>query len=146
MDVSPLPTAERPLRSILAALMCTLAVMGLGTAPAVARPVTPELTGVNISGAQLNYSVDRPGRVFFDYIYPSERELDYFRKKGANVIRVPVQWERLQHDIGGPINPNELKRLQAVVDHAARLGLSNHRCTQFRVVPGCQNRFAFGAE
>lgn len=100
------------------------ATIGVAAAVAVAQPAASQLTGVNISGAELNYSVGRPGRVFFDYIYPSDAELDYFREKGANVIRVPVRWERLQHEIGGPIDPDELKRLRAVVDHATRRGLS----------------------
>jgi endoglucanase len=104
--------------------VCALAAIGIAAAITAVRPAISQLTGVNISGAELNYSVGRPGRVFFDYIYPSDAEFDYFRKKGANVIRVPVRWERLQHEIGGPIDPDELKRLLTVTDHAARRELS----------------------
>ena len=125
MGLSPMPTAElrdrRRLRRIPRSIVAAIA--GAGTIAAW-WPAAAQLTGVNISGAELGYAVDHPGRIFFDYIYPSDAELDYFRGKGANVIRVPVRWERLQRSVGGGIDPDELQRIRLLVDHAATRGMS----------------------
>ncbi|MBV9827130.1 MAG: glycoside hydrolase family 5 protein [Alphaproteobacteria bacterium] len=112
-------TARRMIRH--AVITALLWVLQSGCA---AQAADVQWRGVNISGAELNYSRGHPGRLSFDYIYPSDRELDYFADKGANIIRVPVRWERLQQEIGGELDPKELASLKHVIDYAARRKLS----------------------
>jgi endoglucanase len=114
MGLSPMPNL---LSAIVAALAAACTIAG-------PQPAAAQLTGVNISGAEVGYATGRPGRVFFDYVYPSDWELDYYRGHGANVIRVPVRWERLQGTVGGGIDPDELQRLRTLIQHAATRGLS----------------------
>jgi endoglucanase len=89
-----------------------------GTALEIASP----LRGVNLSGPEL--APDKlPGRIGFDYIYPTLVELDEAKAAGMTVIRLPVLWERLQPQLGGPLNEAELRRVRAMRDEAAPRGL-----------------------
>src|SRR5574340_181881 len=53
------------------------------------------LKGINLAGAEFNGS-KLPGVLNKDYVYPKEAEFDYFASIGANVIRLPFRWERIQ--------------------------------------------------
>lgn len=75
------------------------------------------LTGVNMSGAEFN-SAKLPGTPYKDYTFPTEAELTYVAAQGANVIRLPFRWERVQPTAMGPLAPAELKRIQGVVASA----------------------------
>ncbi len=94
-------------------LFFTVAAAPSGTGP---------LRGVNLSGAELNPD-KLPGRVGFDYIYPTPAELDHAQAAGMTVIRLPVLWERLQPQLEGPLDEAELGRLRAIRDEAERRGL-----------------------
>lgn len=80
------------------------------------------LTGVNLAGAEFN-GKKIPGEVFKDYTYPSTAELDYIASQGANIIRLPFLWERLQPQANGPFDQAELGRLRATVQNAKTRGL-----------------------
>ena len=58
-----------------------------------------------------------------DYIYPDPNTIAYFAAKGMNIIRVPVLWERLQHQLGGDLDSAEMGRLDAVINYAASKGM-----------------------
>ena len=89
-----------------------------GGQPAAAKPPPPDPArpalacpqfGVNLSGGEFGSAL--PGTYGVDYLYPgidaqgynNAWELDYFHSKGLNLIRLPLQWERLQHDLYGPL-------------------------------------------
>lgn len=74
------------------------------------------LVGVNIAGAEFGESV--PGIAGQHYFYPDAATIDYFASKGMNTIRLPVLWERLQHQLGENVDEAEMQRLDAVVNHA----------------------------
>jgi endoglucanase len=79
--------------------------------------------GVNIAGAE--FAADRlPGRVNFDYHYPSTEELVDAARAGSNIIRLPFLWERLQPVLGEPFNEAESKNLEAAVRSARALNLA----------------------
>ena len=80
------------------------------------------LTGVNLAGAEFNSS-KLPGEPNKDYVYPDEKELRFIARQGANVIRLPFRWERIQTHPGGPLALEELKRLQETVTDAHKNGL-----------------------
>ena len=79
------------------------------------------LTGVNLAGAEFGSTL--PGTVFKDYVYPNSSELTYIAGKGANAIRLPFRWERLQFQAKGPLNPSELQLIQSTVAAAKAKGL-----------------------
>lgn len=76
-----------------------------------------QYTGVNIPDAAFGSS-SIPGTYGKDYIYPQPSTVDYFAKKGMNIIRLPVLWERLQHRLQGDLDNDEMKRLDALIDYA----------------------------
>ena len=99
------------------------AALALALAVALASPSQAaglaQMKGVNIEGAEANGD-KLPGRLNFDFIYPSEFELNSFASEGMNVIRLPVLWERLQPDLAGGLAPEELQRLRTTVGQATR--------------------------
>jgi endoglucanase len=94
--------------------------------PALACP----LLGVNLSGGEFGSTL--PGVYGVDYLYPgvnamgydNEWELDYFHSKGLNLIRLNVQWERLQHDLNGPLTTFDLDLIDQVLANAAARGMT----------------------
>jgi endoglucanase len=81
------------------------------------------MTGVNIAGAEFG-GTKLPGKAGSDYFYPSPATIDYFAAKGMNTLRVPFRWERLQGTLDGEFDAEELKRLDAVVQHATAKNLN----------------------
>jgi endoglucanase len=98
-------------------------VGNIGSAPAVAGEEALRFTGINIAGADFGRR-KIPGRAGTDYFYPSTATIDYFADKGMNIIRLPFLWERLQPVLGGDLDPDEFKRIDAVVAHATSRGVS----------------------
>lgn len=91
-------------------------------APGAAAPASGGhmMLGVNISGGEFGKVGDAYG---YGYIYPSHSEIDYYASKGMDVIRVPFDWERLQHTKFGALDSAELSRLDDVVHYAGSKGL-----------------------
>lgn len=83
---------------------------------------SPRLAGVNIAGAEFN-SKNLPGIFNKNYTYPINAELQFAAAQGANVMRLPIRWERIQQTIKGPLDPLELKRIQDTVQNASANGL-----------------------
>jgi len=122
---------------IFAVCLAMLSIGAFGTgrpSTANAAPKTPpapcQQFGVNLSGGEFGSNL--PGTYGVDYIYPgidaegftNAWELDYFHSKGLNLIRVPLQWERLQHDLNGPLSTFDLGLIDQVVANAAARGMS----------------------
>lgn len=76
--------------------------------------------GVNLAGAEFGGDSARYG---YDYIYPGAESIDYYASKGMEVIRLPFQWEHLQPTMNGPLNTEELQRIETVVDYANSKGM-----------------------
>ena len=79
------------------------------------------LRGVNLSGAEFN-SRQLPGEMFRHYTYPSAEDYQYFAQKGANLIRLPIRWERIQQSLRGELDGGELAQIRKAVDHARANG------------------------
>jgi endoglucanase len=81
----------------------------------------PQLLGVNLAGAGFG-TKNLPGRYGFDYIYPKAHEIDYFIDKGMSIFRMAFRWERIQHQLGGPLDSTELERMTKAVNYATSHG------------------------
>jgi endoglucanase len=98
--------------------------------PAVHTPLTCPQFGVNLSAGEFGSAL--PGVYGFDYIYPgiddgthsNAWELDYFHSKGLNLIRLGVRWERLQHDLYGPLTDYDIGLIDQVLANAAARGMT----------------------
>ena len=105
-------------------IQCTLGALlaGVGFSAQAGCLDQARLTGVNLAGAEFN-AKKLPGVVFKDYTYPSKAELAFIASQGANIIRLPFAWERLQPVAMGPLNQAELGHLRSTVANANALGL-----------------------
>jgi len=77
--------------------------------------------GVNISGAEFGMN-NLPGRYNTDYTFNSEPTFRYFAARNLNLIRFPLQWERLQPTLQGPLDPAYLGLLKSAVAWARNSG------------------------
>ncbi|MGV3508421.1 MAG: cellulase family glycosylhydrolase, partial [Sphingobacteriaceae bacterium] len=78
--------------------------------------------GVNASGAE--FAHDKvPGIFNKNYTYPTVAQLDYFKAKGLTLFRMPFLWERIQHELDGELDKEELSRMMAFVDAARERNL-----------------------
>lgn len=77
--------------------------------------------GVNLAGAEFGRGM--PGAFGRDYIYPNQGEVDYFKGKGMNLVRLPFRWERLQRALYAELDPDELARLDGLVRETTAKGV-----------------------
>ena len=80
------------------------------------------LRGVNLAGAEFN-GERLPGTLFKDFVYPTDTDLRYFAEQGANTVRLPFRWERLQPTLNAPLDDGELGRIVKAAASARKLGL-----------------------
>ena len=73
--------------------------------------------GINLACAEFAEG-NMPGVYGKHYRYPGIEELDYFKKKGLTLVRLPFKWERLQPQLFGPLDIVELSRLKEFVSAA----------------------------
>ena len=78
----------------------------------------PQPFGLNMAGA--DFGKNFPGVFNKDYTYPTPANLDYMVSKGFKLMRLPFKWDRIQHNLFGELNKEELARLKGVVDEAAK--------------------------
>jgi endoglucanase len=78
--------------------------------------------GVNLAGAEFGEN-SLPGTNNQNYIYPNQTEVDYYRSKGMNIIRLCFRWERLQQATNASLNATELGRLNTFVSTTTAKGM-----------------------
>jgi aryl-phospho-beta-D-glucosidase BglC (GH1 family) len=71
---------------------------------------------------ELNNDHHLPGDFGTNYKTPTFCEVDYFVSRGMNVIRLPFLWERVQRSLNADLDPQELGRLQDLVNYATARG------------------------
>jgi endoglucanase len=131
---SPTSTAL-PLRSstatstatVLPSASPTLTVTVMPTVSATPAPIQPlsggaKSYGVNLAGAE--FGADRlPGTLGVDYVYPTESwRNSYFASKGQRLVRLPIQWERVQPQAGGSLSAVDVAEIRRVLDSAQSAG------------------------
>ena len=123
-----------PLRRV--SLVIVLSIMSLSAfelfaaEPLAPLPRTKKLPlGVSLAGAEFgcessDFSNENPGRVGKEYTFPESETIKYFASAGANVLRIPFRWERIQPQLGKPLDRQHLKELKQLATYARR-----HRTT-----------------
>jgi endoglucanase len=93
---------------------------------------TPYPSGVAFRGinrAGLEYGDDWngwTGQTFYDQPSHAEilNELAYLKAKGMNVIRLPISWERLQHQLYGALDAAYVSLMMDYIDSATAAGFA----------------------
>lgn len=78
--------------------------------------------GVNLAGAEFN-DKKLPGVLNKDFVYPNDAQLDYFAAAGANAIRLPFLWQRIQPILGRPLSNSELENIKTILAKAKLRGM-----------------------
>jgi endoglucanase len=104
-----------------AALCAAVLLLSYPTCSADGEEIAP-LRGVNLPSAA--FGASSGVRAYgYEYIYPDRESIDYFAGKGMNAIRLPFRWENLQPLAKSSLDPDELARIDGVVDLAAEKGM-----------------------
>jgi endoglucanase len=104
-------------------------------AEGVSANVPPEAShlGVNLAVGEFGKT---PGVFNKDYTYPGMKDFAHFQSKGLGLARIPFKWERVQPRLMAPLDPTELRRLDAMVAAAeaagAKLLLDVHNYARYR--------------
>ena len=105
--------------------------------------------GVSLAGAEFGsqrpeFSNRNPGICGRDYIYPSEPTITYFAQQGLGLLRLPFRSERLQPELGQPLDAAELQRIHQVLhlaaEHDAQVILDLHNYARYRMVVSGRTR------
>src|SRR5258708_35814161 len=104
--------------------LLALAAFGVPATQPTTSPLTllPRMYGINLCAAEFGQST-LPGKLGKHYTYPTTQELDYYHRKGLDLIRFPFRWERVQRAINGPLDPEELNRMDAFVAACRQRGM-----------------------
>lgn len=73
--------------------------------------------GVNLAGAEF-----APNDPTYQHIYPTA-SLPYYADKGIRLVRLPFLWERIQPELGSPLNTNEVQKMTLFLDQAQSMGM-----------------------
>lgn len=79
----------------------------------------PFKLGINLCGAEFGFQ-NLPGTINKDYVYPTESDIQYFARKGFGVIALPFRWERIQHELNGELDDNELSEIKSFLVKCSR--------------------------
>jgi hypothetical protein len=106
----------------------------LGAAVLEAHLATAPWRGISVAGAEFGtpgpletptarFSNAKPGTDNDAYHYDQAGTFTYLWSRGIRLVRLPFRWERIQPQLGQPLDPDELGRLQVAVGHANAAGL-----------------------
>lgn len=85
--------------------------------------------GVAVAGGEFgtqapSFSNEFPGTYGADYRFDPPETFSYLARRGHRLVRLPFRWERIQPQLGAPLDPLELGRLRSAVAGARAAGLS----------------------
>lgn len=141
-----LPITRRSLLQTSAAWACAHLVAGDETKGPAHPPSSyfdGDVRAVNLAGAEFGTDSDRfsnrrPGVHGVDYLYPSAPTIEYFAAHGFRLFRLPVCWERLQPELGGPLDQAELAHVRRVINTAdgcdGKILIDLHNYARYRTV------------
>ena len=79
--------------------------------------------GVNLAGAEFGHGSPIPGIIDVHYFYPTVQDFDYWKSKGLTLLRVPFKWERIQHEVDGKLNKDEVAKIKFLLNEAEKRDL-----------------------
>jgi len=115
------PTPSSAMALAAPASAAALTKTSVSASPAIIAPSRVPLAGVNISGGEFGAL---PGKINYQYIYPSNAEIDYFYNNGMRILRIPFRWERLQPTLFGPLATADRVALKAATTYATSKGMT----------------------
>ena len=65
-----------------------------------------------------------PGSEGTDYTFNNEQTFQYFAAERLTLLRIPIQWERMQPHLNGPLDANYLAGLKREIGWANQYGMS----------------------
>src|ERR1041384_2949656 len=86
-----------------------------------AYPTGVKHRGLNRAGAEYGDEWDGwTGQEFFTFPTKTElaAELKYYAIKGFNILRLPISWERLQHELNGDLDTSYLNQVKSFIKQA----------------------------
>ena len=83
--------------------------------------------GVSFAGAEFGvtktgFSNLSPGKVGVDYHFNSTKHIKFFNQEGIQFFRIPLRWERIQPELGGPLDLKHLQYIREFAAKASRVG------------------------
>jgi endoglucanase len=109
------------------------------------HPYGEAALGMNLAGPEFGmevpgYSNLSPGKLGEDYRFPDNKTVEAFSGLGFRVVRLPLAWERIQPQPGGPIDAAYLSGVLELLDagqiHGARVVLDLHAYGRYRLGTG----------
>ena len=82
-----------------------------GAAPA-SLPAEVGMVGVNLACGEFGKEPSVYGKT---YIYPAEKQYEYWAGKGLFVVRLPFRWQRLQKKLMADLDETEMARIDASI-------------------------------
>lgn len=79
---------------------------------------TAGIRGVNLSGAEWGKNSSQDSQ-----FWPTAQELDYYKSKGMNTVRLAISWEQFQPTLNGSLDPSEMARLDNFLHEADARGM-----------------------
>lgn len=105
-------------------LLCAFSLAALA-APGNAQVKGLNGIGINLAGPEFSTNLETfsnltPGIYDTDYVFPGEATVRFFANQNANFIRLPIRWERVQSQPGGPLDQEYLNRILTFCDYAEK--------------------------
>ena len=83
---------------------------------------TVDLVGINLSGAGFASHI-LPGVNGKNYIFPTEAYFSQWSARGIKLVRFPIIWERLQPQLGAPLDKDYAQLIDQTFDFARKHGI-----------------------
>ena len=113
--------------TLLRKAFIALVLLSIPAKADTALPPPPKATlstnvkGINLSGGEYNWGPSK--RMWFDYVYPSTAEIDYYASKGFGVIRLPFDIGRAYPTPSKQLDPTQIGAMKGVLDYALKKGM-----------------------
>jgi len=69
------------------------------------------LMGIRLNGGEATEN-QVPGTLNQQYAYPTEEEVEYYYRKGFQLVCLPFRWERIQKALGEELNANDVAAMR----------------------------------
>ncbi|MET7401824.1 cellulase family glycosylhydrolase [Dactylosporangium sp. NPDC005572] len=94
-----------------------------GTTPRYLRGVNLAAGSFAASDSNGGFGTANPGRYGHDYTYETPESYRFLASRGIHLVRLAVNWERLQPRPFGPLDQVEVERVRQALSHAQAAGL-----------------------